>query len=54
MHFFDGPVALVQSAIYGSSDGQSATDDGADTDKEAGKCLCARFAVDDFHWRDIV
>lgn len=54
MHLLDAHHALVQTTIQSSSDGQSTTNDGADTRQETGEGLGASLAVDDLHRGDII
>lgn len=54
MHFPYPFRALIDSSVYCGRHGQCTANDRADACQEAGKRLWARFAIDDFHRRDVV
>ena len=54
MHLLNPRVAFVDDSVQRSSHRQSSSNNGADADEEAGEALCALFAIDDLHGRDIL
>lgn len=46
--------ALIDTSVDRRSDGQGATDHSTHTGQESGEALGTGFAVDDFHWGDVL
>lgn len=54
MQFLHSQSAFIDTPIDGRSDGQRAADNRAHACEEPGEALSTGFAVDDFHWGDVL